>query len=97
MKEELLKSVAQPMQVFYAPFRLVIFNIFLSIFLIFIFLVLGLGVYLPFLILFFIFLHFVAVLIGKKEPHIDNILMSRKNIRAKTENLIVENGNKFSV
>ena len=36
------------------------------------------------------------VIIGKNEPHIDNIIMSRRNIRAKTKNLIKENGNKFT-
>ncbi len=84
------------MQVFYAPFRLFILNVLVFVLLMFSFLFLGLGVYLWILIIFFIFTHAVIIGIGRKEPHIDNILMSRTNIRAKTENMLKEKGNKFS-
>ena len=96
MKEELLKSVAQPMQIFFAPFGLFLFNVLFSIFIMIILLVLGLGTYLWVPIISFVLFHFVAIIIGKKEPHIDNIFASRKNIRARTKNLIRENGNKFT-
>jgi len=96
LKEELLKSVAQPMQVFFAPFGLFVFNA-IFIFLMMIgLLFLGLGTYIWLPVISFVILHFVAVLVGKKEPHIDSIIASRKNIRVKTKNLIKENGNKFT-
>lgn len=96
MKEELLKSVAQPMQIFFAPFGLFIFNVILTIIFMMGLLFFGFGVYMWVPIISFIILHFVTVIIGKNEPHIDNIIMSRRNIRAKTKNLIKENGNKFT-
>lgn len=95
MKEELLKSVAQPMQIFYAPFGLFLANFFLCFALMLLLLVFGAGVYMLWAVLLFVVLHFVAVIIGKREPHIDNIIASRKNIRAKTRNVLGENGNKF--
>ncbi len=96
MKEELLKSVAQPMQVFFAPFGFFLLNVVVTFILMILFLILGFGVYMWIPVLLFIVLHFVAVVIGKKEPHIDNIIASRKNIKARTKNLIKENGNKFT-
>ncbi len=96
MKEELLKSVAQPMQVFFAPFGLFLLNVAFSFAFIILFLITGFGVYMWIPIVMFIFLHFIAVIIGKNEPHIDNIIASRKNIRARTKNLIREKGNKFT-
>lgn len=96
MKEELLKSVAQPMQVFFAPFGLFLLNVVITFILMVLFLISGFGVYMWIPVLFFVILHFVAVVIGKKEPHIDNIIASRKNIKARTKNLIKENGNKFT-
>ena len=96
MKEELLKSVAQPMQVFFAPFGLFLLNVVFTFITIVLFLVSGFGVYMWIPIVLFIVLHFVAVIIGKNEPHIDNIIASRKNIRARTKNLIREKGNKFT-
>ena len=96
MKEELLKSVAQPMQVFFAPFGLFILNVVFTFLLMILLLISGFGVYMWMPILSFIILHFIAVVIGKKEPHIDNIIASRKNIKARTKNLIKENGNKFT-
>ena len=46
-------------------------------------------------VLLFVILHMVAMVIGKREPHIDNIIASRNNIRARTKNVLVEDGNKF--
>ena len=96
MKEELLKSVAQPMQVFFAPFGLFILNVMVTFIFMVLLLVLEFGVYMWVPIVLFIILHFVAMIIGKNEPHIDNIIASRKNIKARTKNLIKENGNKFT-
>ena len=96
MKEELLKSVAQPMQVFFAPFGLFILNAVISFILMILFLIAGFGVYMWIPVVLFVLLHFVAVVVGKNEPHIDNIIASRKNIKARTKNLIRENGNKFT-
>lgn len=96
MKEELLKSVAQPMQVFFAPFGLFILNVVVSFILMILLLISGFGVYMWVPILLFIIFHCVAIIIGKNEPHIDSIIASRKNIKAKTKNLIRENGNKFT-
>ena len=96
MKEELLKSVAQPMQVFFAPFGLFILNAVISFVLMILFLITGFGVYMWIPVVLFVLLHFVAVVVGKNEPHIDNIIASRKNIKARTKNLIRENGNKFT-
>ena len=95
MKEELLKSVAQPMMIFYAPMGLFLRNLVLSIMLLFASLFLGEAVYMIGAILIFVVLHFVAIIVGKREPHIDNILASRKNIRARTKNVMREDGNKF--
>ena len=96
MKEELLKSVAQPMQVFFAPFGLFLLNVAVTFISMILFLILGFGVYMWIPVILFVVLHIVTVVIGKNEPHIDNIIASRKNIRIKTKNLIKENGNKFT-
>ena len=96
MKEELLKSVAQPMQIFYAPFGLFMMNVAVSVVLMLLLLILNLGVYIWVSIVSFVVLHFLCVLIGKREPHIDNIIASRTNIRAHTKNLLRESGNKFT-
>ena len=95
MKEELLKSVAQPMMVFYAPFGLFIRNFAICVILMFVLLVFGFGIHILWVILLFVVLHFVSIAVGKHEPHIDNILASRKNIRARTRNVVREDGNKF--
>ena len=95
MKEDLLKSVAQPMMIFYAPFGLFVMNVAFCFVLLFLGLVTGSTVFMVFSILLFVVLHFVAIIIGKKEPHIDNILASRSNIKARTRNVLREKGNKF--
>lgn len=95
LKEELLKSVAQPMMIFYAPFGLFIMNFFFCVFLMLGMLFLGSASYMIWVVLLFVVLHMVAIVVGKKEPHIDNILASRANIRAHTKNVLKENGNKF--
>lgn len=97
MKEELLKSVAQPMQIFYAPFGLFMGNIVITVVLLASFPLLGLMSYLWFPIVLFIIFHGISILIGKSEPHIDSIIASRSNIRTKTKNILKENGNKFTV
>ena len=97
MKEELLKSVAQPMQIFYAPFGLFMGNVVITVVLLAFFPLLGLISYLWFPIVLFIVFHGISILIGKREPHIDSIIASRSNIRTKTKNILKENGNKFTV
>jgi ATP-dependent protease ClpP protease subunit len=96
LKEELLRSVASPAQVFYAPFGLVLMNMAASIAAVFLLLALGLGGYIWAPIVSFMLVHPILILIGKREPHIDNILRARRNIRAKTKNIIREDGNKFA-
>ena len=96
MKEEILKSVAQPMVIFYAPFSLFIMNLVISVILMLIFLMLGKGTYVLFSVILFVILHAVAILIGKKEPHISSIISARSNIKVRnTKNAIKEKGNKF--
>ena len=95
LKEELLKSVAQPMMIFYAPFGLFVMNAVCCPLLLILGLIMNSTFFMIFSVLLFIILHFVAVIIGKKEPHIDNILASRNNIRTRTKNVLVEKGNKF--
>ena len=95
MKEELLKSVARPAQVFYAPFGLVVMNLALAAWFILVLLALGMGGYIWAPIVGFLVLHGVLVLVGKREPHIDSMLAARRQVNMKTKNMIKEGGNKF--
>ena len=85
MKEELLKSVAQPMQIFYAPFGLFLINVVMVVVFITCLTFLGYGSYMWLPIVLFIVFHGISIIIGKNEPHIDSILASRSNIRTKTK------------
>ena len=96
MKEELLKSVAQPMQIFYAPFGLFMGNVVITVVLLAFFPFFGLMSYLWVPIILFVVFHGISILIGRKEPHIDSIIASRSNIRTRTKNILRENGNKFT-
>lgn len=95
MKEELLKSVAQPMMIFYAPIGLFIRNIVVVVLLLIISLFMQSATGMIMSVLMFVILHMISMVIGKREPHIDNILASRNNIRTRTKNVLVEDGNKF--
>ncbi len=96
MKEELLKSVAQPMQIFFAPFGLFMLDLIITGVLMISFVFFGFMSYLWVPLIGFVILFILSVIIGKKEPHIDTIIASRQNIRVKTKSLVKENGNKFS-
>ena len=97
MKEEILKSVAQPMVIFYAPFSLFIMNLVFCVILMVLFLMYGKGTYVLFSVILFVILHVIAILIGKKEPHISSIIAARTNIKVKnTKNAVKEKGNKFT-
>ena len=96
MKEELLKSIAYPSLIFFAPFGLTLANItagIVEIILLSGFKLMG-YVWIPMLQI--VIIHLLLILLAKHEPHIDNIIRARKNIRAKTKNIIRENGNKFA-
>ncbi len=95
MKEELLKSVAQPVKVFYVPFSLFMLNFAINLVLMLFFVILGKGIYILWLVFLFMILHLVFIIVGKKEPHIDSIIRARQNIKVKTKNVLKENGNKF--
>ncbi|MGN0929129.1 MAG: hypothetical protein ACI4N3_00625 [Alphaproteobacteria bacterium] len=96
MKEELLKSIAYPSLILFAPFGLSIFNLTIGIVEIMIFLVFRLIGYIWIPMLQIVIIHLLLILLAKKEPHIDNIISARTNIKAKTKNLIKEHGNKFA-
>lgn len=96
MKEELLKSVANTNQIFNAPFMLAVFNLLIGICFIILLLLLGVGVYIWVPIVSILLVHMALIGIGKKEPHIDSIIIARNNIKAKTKNIIKERGNKFA-
>ncbi len=95
MKEELLKSVAQPVQIFYAPFLLFVINLVISFVFMLAALFFGQGVYILIVVFLFFVMHVISVIVGKREPHIDNILIARSNIKVSTKNIIKEKGNKF--
>jgi type IV secretory pathway VirB3-like protein len=96
MKEELLKSVARPAQVFYAPFGLAVLNLALAAYFILVLLLFGMGGYIWLPIVGFILLHGVLILVGRREPHIDSMLAARRRVNTKTRNMIKESGNKFT-
>lgn len=96
MKEELLKSIAYPSLIFFAPFGLTIFNLTIGLVEIMCFLVFGLIGYVWIPMLQIVIIHLLLILVAKKEPHIDNIIRAKTNIKAKTKNIIKENGNKFA-
>jgi len=95
MKEELLKSVAQPMQVFFAPFRLSIANFTANMLAMIALLIFGYGTYIWVPIISTILLHGALVALGRREPHIDNIIAARSMVTWATKNIIKEGGNKY--
>ena len=96
MKEEVLRSVARPAQVFYAPFGMVVLNLVITANFIIILLVLGMGGYIWIPIIGFILGHGGLILLGKWEPHIDSMIVARRKVSMKTKNMIKEEGNKFT-
>ncbi|MDE6224185.1 MAG: hypothetical protein K2M23_01775 [Alphaproteobacteria bacterium] len=96
MKEELLKSIAYPSLIFFAPFGLTVFNLTIGVVEIIMFLAFGLVGYIWVPMLQIVIIHLLLILLAKKEPHIDNIIRAKTNIKAKTKNLIKEHGNKFA-
>jgi hypothetical protein len=96
VKEEVLKSVASPSQVFYAPFMLAVLNLVMSIVLIILLLIFRMGGYIWAPILLLICLHIVLIIVGKREPHIDSMLIARGRVKIETKNIIKEDGKKFS-
>jgi hypothetical protein len=95
MKEELLKSVAQPMQVFFAPFRLSIANATVNAFAMILLLLLGYGTYIWTPIISTLIIHLILILVGRREPHIDHILAALGMVSRRTKNIIKESGNKY--
>lgn len=96
MKEELLKSIAYPSLIFFAPFGLTLANLAVGVTEIIGFISFGYMGYIWIPMLQIIIIHLLLILLAKHEPHIDNIIRARNNIRAKTKNIIKENGNKFA-
>lgn len=96
MKEELLKSIAYPSLMFFAPFGLAMFNIAVGVVIMLLCLTFGYMGYIWIPILGIIIIHLFLILLAKHDPHIDNIIHARNNIKAKTKNIIKENGNKFA-
>ena len=95
MKEELLKSVAAPMQVFFAPFQIAILNIMICVLSMCVMLLFGFGGYIWIPIILVVVVHIALIIVGKYEPHIDNILTARTMAPAKTKNIIKEAGSKY--
>jgi len=95
MKEELLKSVAQPMQVFFAPFRLSVANFTMNALAMTALLLFGYGTYIWAPIISTIVLHVILIAVGRREPHIDNIIAARSMVAWATKNIIKEGGNKY--
>ena len=95
MKEELLKSVAQPMQVFFAPFRLSVANFTLNALAMAVLLVFGYGNYIWTPIISTLIIHVILIIIGRREPHIDNIIAALSMVSRSTKNIINEGGNKY--
>jgi type IV secretory pathway TrbD component len=96
LKEELLKSIAYPSLMFFAPFGLAMFNLAVGVLGIAFCLLFGyMGyIWIPMVGIFVI--HLMLVALAKHDPHIDNLLRARSNIKARTENIIKEKGNKFA-
>lgn len=96
MKEELLKSIAYPSLIFYAPFGLSVINLLIGVVGMMYCIVFGYIGYVWVPILGIIILHGILIIVAKKEPHIDNIIRARSNIKTRTKNIIKEDGNKFT-
>ncbi len=96
MKEQILKSVAQPPLLFYAPFLPAVLNITLQfVLMIFMFIITGSGKAV-FLIITIVLVHMILILLGKKEPHLSSIITSLSQTPKRTKNIINENSNKFT-
>ena len=95
MKEAILKSVSKPMMLFYAPFLPAIVNIVVQfIIMMFIFLLTQKGEAV-FIIVSIVFIHLFLIYVGKKDPHISNMIISYFNTPRLTKNIVKEKGNKF--
>ena len=81
---------------FFAPFGLAMFNIAVGVVIMLLCLTFGYMGYIWIPILGIIIIHLFLILLAKHDPHIDNIIRARNNIKAKTKNIIKENGNKFA-
>ena len=94
MREELLKAVAQPPRVLWAPMVPAIIN--LGIQFPVMFMAMGVADLNP---LFFIVLiiagHVALIIAGQKEPHLSNMLRSYGQTYIKTTNLYPVKGSKF--
>ncbi|MDR3126394.1 MAG: hypothetical protein LBT92_02055 [Rickettsiales bacterium] len=96
MKEEILKSVASPMRLFFAPFKLVILNAAASFSIMLLLLAVGLAGYVWIGIAFFCAGHLALIMVAKWEPHIDNILAAKSKIGFRTKSPVREPGDKFA-
>ncbi|MCL2439008.1 MAG: VirB3 family type IV secretion system protein [Alphaproteobacteria bacterium] len=96
MKEEILKSVAAPSRLFYAPFRLFIMNAVLCVLSMLVFLVYGAGAYMWIPVVNFFVIHLILMIAAQAEPHIDNIIFLKLSFLAKTRNAVREKGDKFA-
>lgn len=95
MREQILKSVAQPLKLFYAPFLPAVINIMGQMFIMMGVLLMGKGSMVIFFIISICAVHGIIVLFGNKEPHLSSMLTSYSNTPGKTKNIIKEKGNKF--
>jgi len=97
MKEDLLKSVASPMTLFFAPFRLVIFNAVFSVLMMAVMLLFDATRGYSWIgIAFFVIMHGALIALGKWEPHIDNIIFAKFKVGFTTKSMVEEPGDKFS-
>ena len=95
MREIILKSVSKPMMLFYAPFFPALVNIVTQfIIMMFIFLITQRGEAV-FIIVSIIFVHLFLIYLGKKDPHISNMIISYFSTPRLTNNIVKEKGNKF--
>jgi type IV secretory pathway VirB3-like protein len=95
MKEPILKSVSRPMTLLYAPFVPAIANIlgqFFIMMMIFIITQRGEAV---FIIISISIVHLILIAVGRKDPHLSNMVIAYFNTPSKTKNIIKEKGNKF--
>ena len=95
MKEPILKAVANPPKILWAPFLLVLLNFGLQFPLMFIFI--GTFNINPIIFIMAIVLgHVASIAIGAKEPHIGNMIQAFGQSNKTSTNLYPTKGNKFA-
>lgn len=95
MKENILKMVAQPPRLFYAPFMLGVINILVHIVVLLSFVATFQGGKIVFVIISVVVFHAILVVVGKKEPHISGILKSFIKSPNGSKNIVKEKGCKY--